>query len=264
MRLFHALFWAALAVAVVVGSAHTALMQWWATPIILQAETFEDQKTITGTVTEGNHAHDHATSEPHTHAVAAEGEEGGWAPRDGVERTFWTWVATVLHALALALLGLVALTVRTHLRGPVSSRLFAALGLATAGYISLHLWPSLGLHAEIPGMDAAYLEGRQAWWVLAVASASAACGAIALGRSAWRWAAAAALLALPFAVGVPQLAGDPLAGFSGQAQTALRTLGADFVRVTHMLAVVFWLGLGAACAWAFQRWVQPVLATSIR
>lgn len=262
MRLFQSLFWAALVVALVVGSAHTALTQWWATPIILQAETYEDQKAVAGSSAEDDHMH--ATAEPHTHAVAAEGEGAEWVPQDGAERTFWTWAATVLHALAMALLGLVALSVRTHLRGPTSSRLFVALGLAAAGFISLHLWPSLGLHAEIPGMDAAYLEGRQAWWVLAVASASAACGAIALGRSAWRWAAAAALLALPFVVGAPQLAGDPLGGFSGQAQTTLRMLGIEFVRVTHMLAVVFWLGLGAACAWAFERWVQPVLANSVR
>ncbi len=263
MRLFQTLFWAALTVALVVGSAHTVLMQWWATPIILEAETFEDQKITIGTLAEDGHAHDHATPEAHTHAVAAEGNDAVWTPQDGVERTFWTWAATVLHALAMALLGLVALSVRTHLRGPASSRLLLALGLATAGFVSLHLWPALGLHAEIPGMDAAYLQGRQAWWALAVASASAACAAIALGRGAWRWGVAAALLALPFVVGAPQLAGDPLAGFSGQAQTALRALGAEFVLVTHTLAVVFWLGLGAACAWAFQRWVQPVLITSV-
>lgn len=263
MRLFQTLFWAALAVAMVVGSAHTVLTQWWATPIILQAETFEDQKTVTGSVADDGHAHDHATSESHTHAVAAEGAEAEWAPQDGAERTFWTWAATVLHALAMALLGLVTLSVRTHLRGPASSWLSLALGLAAAGFVSLHLWPALGLHAEIPGMDAAYLEGRQLWWALAVASSAAACAAVALGRGVWRWVVAAALLALPFVVGAPQLAGDPLAGFSGQAQTALRALETDFVRVTHLLAVAFWLGLGAACAWAFQRWVQPVLTTSL-
>lgn len=270
MKLFNRLIWAALAVALAVGTLQTVLHQLWAVPLILQAERFEDQKAAPAQAHTHDAGHDHAQAQEqqaHEHAH----DENGWAPADGAERTFWTWVANVLHGFGLALLALVALTAWVWRRGsgPTSSVRATpvwslALGVAAAGFLSLHLWPALGLHAEIPGMDAADLGARQRWWLLAVTSAAAACACVAFARGRWRWAAAAALLALPFAVGAPQLQADPLAGFGPEAQAVLRPLGQQFVAVTHGIAASLWVSMGVACAGAFTRWLGPLVAPAGR
>ncbi|MGQ0711246.1 MAG: CbtA family protein [Rhodoferax sp.] len=285
--IFQRLIWAALASALLVASAQTALQQWQTVPIILAAEVFEDQKVEApapaqeqGALAQAQapgQAHEHGAQAPaHEHGAMAAAapaqaeaeaahEHGGdeeWAPADGLERTFWTWVANVLHAFAMALLLFAALGVSV-LRGSQRPMWLLAAGAAAAGWLSLHLWPALGLHAEIPGMDAAPLGARQTWWALAVASSAAACAALAWMRPAWRWLVAAALLALPFAVGAPHLGADPLAGFSGEAQAQLRLLGQQFVVATHILAVTFWACMGLVGGWTFARWVRPALLAQL-
>lgn len=255
MKLFQRLVWVALALALALGSVQTLLQQHWAVPIILKAETFEDQKA------EPEHVHALAQADAHDHHAAGEPE---WVPQDGAERTLWTWVANVLHVFALALLAQVVLAAWVARHGRASSVLRLGAGLAVAGWLSLHLWPALGLPAEIPGMDAARLGSRQGWWLLAVAGAGSACAMLAFGRGAWRWLAAAAALALPFAVGAPHIAADPLAGFSPDAQALLRELGARFVVVTHALAASLWLMLGLAGSQAFVRWVQPLIVGQVQ
>lgn len=258
MRLFNRLIWAALAVALAVGTLQTALHQLWAVPLLLQAETFEDQKAAPAPAHTADAGPDHALAHAH--------DEATWAPADGTERTFWTWIANVLHGFGLALLALVALAAWVWRRaaGPSPSARATpvwalALGVATAGFLSLHLWPALGLHAEIPGMDAADLGARQRWWLLAVLSAAAACACVAFARGRWRWATAVLLLALPFAVGAPHLQADALAGFGPEAQAVLRPLAVQFGVVTHGIAASLWLSLGVACAGVFSRWLQPLL-----
>jgi predicted cobalt transporter CbtA len=108
-------------------------------------------------------------------------------------------------------------------------------------------------------LDAARLGSRQGWWVLAAASAALACGSLAMLRNPWRWAAAAAWLAVPYVVGAPHITADPLAGFSGEAQATLRQLGTQFIWATTWVSLSFWLSLGVAGGLAFQRWVRPAL-----
>lgn len=250
MKLFQRLIWAALAVALLVGSLQTLVQHTWAVPIILKAETFEDQK-----LSPPEAAHDHAA---HAHDPAQPAAEA-WAPENGAERSFWNWVANVLHGFGMALLALVVLSLWVGRRSADTPRWALALGVAAAGFLSLHLWPALGLPAEIPGMDAARLGSRQGWWLLAAGGAAVACGALAFGWGAWRWAAAVAGLAMPFVVGAPHIVADPLAGFGPEAQQVLRDLGRQFVWVTHAIAVSFWLSLGVVSVWAFTRWVRGAL-----
>lgn len=256
--IFQRLIWAALACALLVGSVHTALQQWQAVPIILAAEVYEDQK-----VEMPAHDHDTLAAAPAQAEAAHEHvHDEEWVPADGWERTFWTWVASVLHAFAMALLLFAAMAVSV-LRGSQRPVWVLAAGAAAAGWLSLHLWPSLGLHAEVPGMDAAPLGARQAWWALAVASSAGACAALAWMRSSWRWLLAVVLLAVPYAVGAPQLGTDPLAGFGPDAQAQLRLLGQQFVVVTHLLALAFWACMGLAGGWTFARWVRPALQAQL-
>ena len=179
-------------------------------------------------------------------------------PAEGAERIFWTWTANALHAFSMALLVFAVMGVCVW-RGTAVRSLQMGLLVAAAGWLSFHFWPSLGLPAEIPGMDAARLGSRQGWWVLAAVSAGLACGLLAGWRSPLRWAAAAAWLALPFVVGAPHTTADPLAGFSGDAQAQLRELGTQFVWATTWVSLSFWVSMGLVCGAAFQRWLRPVL-----
>ena len=257
--IFQRLIWAALAVAVLVGSLQSGVQQLQAVPIILAAEVFEGQKVeapepAAAPAPAAATAHTHADGAAHDHGEA--GKE--WAPADGLERVFWTWVANVLHAFSMALLVFVVMGLSLA-RGSNMRSLSLAAWVAAAGWLSFHFWPSLGLHAEIPGMDAARLGSRQGWWVLAAGSAALACVSLAMLRSPLRWAAAAAWLALPYVVGAPHITGDPLAGFSGEAQAALRQLGTQFIWATTWVSLSFWLSMGVAGGLAFQRWVRPAL-----
>jgi len=252
MALFQRLIWSALLVAVLVGSGQCALQQWQAVPIIVAAEVFEGQKVEpVETVAVHEHAHGHSHDEP------------DWAPADGLERTAWTWVANVLHAFSLALLVLAAMGLWVWRQGVSPAPLRLAMVIAAVGWISLHLWPSLGLPAEVPGMDAAPLGSRQGWWVLAAVCSGLACASLALLRTPWRWPAAAALLALPFVWGAPHLAGDPLAGFGAQAQASLRHLNEQFRWVTAWMSLALWTSLGLACGLVFARCLQPTLVEAL-
>lgn len=246
------LIWVALGAALLVGSVQTVLLQWQAAPIFLAAEAFEDQKAAP--------AYAHA-AESVAHEDGGRDAAPDWAPGGGVERTAWTWVAHVLHGFSMALLVCVVMCLWVWRRGAPARPLLLGLSVAAAGWLSLHLWPSLGLPAGIAGMDAARLGSRQGWWVLAAASAALACATAAFGRQPWRWLIAIAWLALPYGVGVPALEADPLAGFGTDAQLQLRLLGEQFVAVTRWMSVSLWLSLGLSCGWLFRRWLQtPLLA----
>lgn len=256
--IFSRLIWAALATALLVGTVQSGVQQWQAVPIVLAAEAYEGQKAEVpaAPVAAAPHAHAEGVAPAHAHEHGAADE---WAPAEGAERLFWTWTANVLHAFSMALLVLAVMGVCLW-RGASQRSLPLALLVALAGWLSFHFWPSLGLPAEIPGMDAARLGSRQGWWVLAASSAGLACASVADWRSPLRWAAAAAWLALPFVVGAPHITADPLAGFSGAAQAQLRELGAQFVWATTWVSLSFWACIGLTCGVAFERWLRPALA----
>ena len=256
--IFQRLIWAALATAVVVGSVQTGVQRWQAAPLILAAEVYEEQKAeapapAAPVAAPAAHAHAEGTA-PHEHGTAKE-----WEPENGAERIGWTWVANILHALSMALLLFAVMGIWLYRRGGAVASLSLAGLVAAAGWLSFHFWPSLGLHAEVPGMEAAPLQARQAWWVLAVASAAGACAVAGFARASWRWLVAAALLALPFVVGAPKLQGDALAGFGPEAHAALEQLGTQFIWATTWVSLSFWVCLGLVGGLAFQRWVRPAL-----
>ena len=258
--IFQRLIWAALATAVVVGSVQTGVQRWQAAPLILAAEMYEAQKAeAPEPVAAATHVHADAAA-PHEHGHAHEHNVAKeWEPENGFERIGWTWVANSLHAFSMALLVFAVMGVWLYRRGASVGSLALAAWVTAAGFVSLHLWPSLGMPAEVPGVEAAPLHARQVWWVLAVGSAAGACAVAGFVRASWRWLVAAALLALPFVVGAPQLQGDTLAGFDPEAHAALSQLGTQFIWATTWVALSFWASMGVVGGLAFQRWVRPSL-----
>lgn len=251
--LFRRLIWCALGIAVLLGSVQSVLQQLQTVPLILAAEVFEEAPPAPVALVPHLHAGDAGGAPAHSHDAEA------WSPAEGLERQGWTWVANVLHAFSMALLALAALTAWAWRRSTPTPPMHTALALAASGWIALHFWPSLGLHAELPGMEAAALGARQGWWLLAVLSSVLACAFVFAGRHVARFAVAIALLALPFVVGAPHHAGDALAAFSGPAHAQMQSLAQQFFWATTWLSISFWGLMGLLGALAFQRWLAPLL-----
>lgn len=249
--LFQRLIWCALAAALFVGSVQFVVQRWQAVPIILAAEVFESQKaaTVAGV------AHEHAAGAENEHHHDAT----AWEPAAGAERSTWTWVANVLHAFSMALLVFVVMALWAWKRGNATAPLRVAAVVAAAGWLSLHLWPSLGLPAEVPGVEAAPLRARQAWWLLAVVCSASACATLGFASAGWRWLVAAVLLTVPFVVGAPELTRDALDGYNSEAHARLLKLGHDFIWATTWVSLSFWFAMAAAAGPLFARWLKPPL-----
>lgn len=249
--LLRRLVWLAFAVAFVAGTVQFVVQQWQAMSIIVAAESLEEQKEGSG----DQKAHQPSGS-AHEHRQPAEAE---WRPRAGLERAAWAWVANVMMAFGLALLFLCVLAFWTTFHGVSLHPQRLAWAVGAAGFISLYLWPTLGLPAEIPGMDAARLGSRQGWWLLAAGSAGIACLIVAASRRSSRWPLAILVLAVPYLFKPPELSGPLSAGFSPESTLRLQELARQFSIASATAAVIQWCILTALCGWAFHRAILPLL-----
>jgi cobalt transporter subunit CbtA len=156
------LFLASFVSAIVVGSVGTGLQYVRVVPLILESEAFES----TG-------------GDPNNGTTAAENTSGDdeWAPADGAERGFYTWVSNLLVSLSFSLI-LVAICTMDNMRVDFRS----GLTRGVAGWTICMALPCIGLSPELPGMAAADLSDRQWWWLYAVCFAAAGF-AVALAAS---------------------------------------------------------------------------------
>jgi cobalt transporter subunit CbtA len=228
------LFAAALLAALCAGLVTAGLQHFRVTPLILHAETFEG---------EGGHSHgeaavaadhEHAAGTPeHEHdavaTAAAEPEE--WAPQDGFERTAYTSLATVLAAAGFALV-IGAVSMFANIPITFGNGFFWGV----AGFVTFALAPAYGLPPELPGMPAADLFARQAWWIGTALATGAAFILLAKTRASWAIAVAIALVAVPHIIGAPAAPDEPSA--------VPAHLATEFAAVTLGTALVFWLLLG--------------------
>jgi cobalt transporter subunit CbtA len=247
--LFRRVFLCALLVGVCGGLLHSIVQRFQVVPIIAAAEVFESR------LAPAPRAHDHAPGgAPHAH------ESEAWEPEPGLERTFWTVVANLLASVGFALLLIPAFAAwdRTRPSGHGAS-VRNGLLWGVAGWICVYAWPALGLPPELPGEASAPLAARQAWWVLAVASAVAGLSVLCLVRHWWR-VFGVALLALPFVIGAPHADGAAFGAFDADAAKQMATLKARFLVATAIAGGVHWLALGALSGGAIQRWLRPLLA----
>ena len=175
----------------IAGLGMTVAQSFTTVPLILKAETFEGQSEAEAPAA----AHEHATEIPaHSH-----GDEEGWAPEDGFERTAFTAAANIVTGIGFALL-LIAVS---ELFGGIRDwRQGVYWGLAAFAVFTLA--PGLGLPPELPAMPAADLGARQVWWIGTVVAAGVALWLLFYQRSLLGVLAAFALLVVPHIIGAPQ------------------------------------------------------------
>ncbi len=224
----------AAAAGVAAGILTAVIQHMTTTPIIIEAEKYEG----------GAPAHEHSAAiGPDAAAVLAthgETADAGWQPADGIERTFFTSLATTVIGVGfgLALLGAMSLA-----GVPINARNGLAFGIA--GFMAASLAPALGLPPEIPGSGAAALEVRQLWWFFAVAATALGIAGLLLTKTTWMQIGGVVLIALPHLVGAPQ----PLAYVS----TAPAELAGHFVAASLAVTAIFWAVLGYASGGFYER-----------
>lgn len=251
--LFRRIVLCALLVGALAGLLVSAVQHWQAIPIIAAAEVFEGSAAAVDPVAASVHEHGHAHGDAHVH------EQAAWEPEDGAERHVWTAIANVLTATGFGLILIAAITTWERRRGRPLASVRTGLVWGAAGWICAFALPALGLPPELPGSVAAPLGDRQAWWLLAAASGAAGLALLAFVRGPLR-GLGVAVLALPFAVGAPHLAGGPFAGYAAEIARQMEALAGPFAIATAFATAVQWLALGSLSGWAVARWVRPALA----
>jgi cobalt transporter subunit CbtA len=206
---------AAILAGIAAGLVMSAIQHWRVTPLILQAEAYEEAH---------HHHHD---------------EEEAWMPADGVERTAFTVLFNVLTGVAFAFIAAAAALIT---RLPLTPQTGLMWGLA--GFATFMLAPSAGLPPQLPGMPGGDLASAQLWWWSAVAATAGGIGLIALTRHmAWK-AAAIGLIALPHLIGAPQATGD---------SAVPAGLANAFAANVIIVSAVFWIVLGITLGYLLTR-----------
>jgi cobalt transporter subunit CbtA len=204
-------------------------------PLILQAEAFESASV--------GHAHagEPAGTDAHSH------DQSAWAPQDGWERTTFTLLTSMLAGAGFSAL----LTGASFLLGlPITKRTGLMWGLC--GFAAVSLAPAAGLPPELPGMPAAALGIRQAWWVLAITCTAAALWLFAVRREWWAAVVALALVLAPHVIGAPV------------APAHETKVGAILIQtfVANSLAIncVFWVALGVMLGHVLEKFEEEAKA----
>ncbi|MCZ6743293.1 MAG: CbtA family protein [Alphaproteobacteria bacterium] len=222
------------------GLFAAAIQISWITPIIQEAEIYESAEAPTG-------APDPA-SRPGTSGAPfvlpatqrLEGDEGAWAPEDGIERTLFTMLANVLTGVGFGLILVAAVTLSGRHVDPGRGVLW---GLA--GFAVFALAPALGLPPELPGMVAADLGSRQTWWIGTVISTAGGLALIVFARHRLLKGLGVALLLAPHAVGAPHPG-----QFGGKVPGEL---AAEFAVASLFTAALFWTALGGIAGYFHRK-----------
>ncbi len=214
---------AAALAGIISGLLLTAVQSLRVIPILRQAELYEVQSSVEQTPTD---------------EVPRSGQDTAWEPTDGWHRSTVTALTNIALATGFALL----LGVAMSLRGEISGTYGAMWGIA--GYAAFFIAPALDLPPEIPGAAAADVTDRQWWWTMVAVPSGLGLWLIAFARRGWARLFGVALLACP------HLLHAPLPEIQGRAPAELAQ---DFVCATYAANVVFWLVLGSALGFFYNK-----------
>jgi len=222
--MFRQIFLTALIAGAVAGLLTAGVQRLRLIPLIERAEVYED-----------------AAAQQSGHALegmaAAE-----WEP-EGLERAAYTVLADLLAGIGFALMLTGAMAI-AGLRGHAIDWRRGLLWGA-AGFLAFALAPALGLPPEPPGMEAAALAARQAWWLATALATAIGLALIVFVPQIWSRVAGAALVLLPHLIGAPQ-------GPEG-ASAVPAAIATQFVVASLATTALFWLVLGGVSGWLYRR-----------
>lgn len=211
------------------GLVGWGLHMFGTTPLILEAEVYENAAPAPAEPTVATDGHDHQ------HDAEA------WAPADGWERNAYSLGAQLITGVGFAFL----LTAAIVFFGKGADwRRGLLWGLA--GFACFTLAPSIGLPPELPGTEAAPLVERQLWWIGTVIATAGGLFAAAKLRNVYGYAIAVVLIAAPHVIGAPHP--------ETPGGLAPEELEHKFILVAIASSLVFWLVLGALTGAFFKRY----------
>ncbi|KAF3981463.1 MAG: hypothetical protein HFP81_09295 [Methylococcales symbiont of Hymedesmia sp. n. MRB-2018] len=230
---FRNLIFSAFALAIIAGTILSIYQAFFITPIIVAAEVYEVVESVT-----------------HVGHALAETIEA-WSPDDGRERHSWNFVSNFLLSFAFALILLSAMSLKA------SFGLLEGGFWGVAAYLSVFASPALGLPPELPGMEAAYLESRQVWWLFTV---------FVTTLSLWLMAYQAIvhkvigllLIISPHVIGAPQPEMHGFVNSSPQAIEALTLLWHQFIVQTSIANLLLWLMIGLGAGFIVDKYIHPL------
>ena len=224
---FRNLVLSAFTIAIVAGLFLSAYQASAITPIILESEIYEVFEAVT------------------------EGSLEAWSPEDGAERSGFSLIANFLVCFAYALLLMSAMATRKNLT--VSQGVF----WGSCAYLSIFVAPAIGLAPEIPGMEAAHLEGRQAWWLLTVIFTALGLWSLAFKATPFK-IFACLLILTPHLIGAPQPEHHGFVNQKPEAVMALTDLWHQFIIQTSIANGLLWLIIGSLSAFLTLKFIFPL------
>ena len=126
-----------------------------------------------------------------------------------------------------------------------------------AAYLSVFVAPALGLPPEIPGMEAAHLEGRQTWWLVTVLSTAVALWLIAFKPNMFK-GIGILLIITPHLIGAPQPEVHGFANTNPEAVSELTRLWHTFIVQTSLANGLLWLIIGGLAAFLTDKFIHPL------
>jgi len=226
------MFLTALIAGCLAGMFVFAIQSFKLTPLILEAEVYEDADAVKKEAAEKTSAA--AMGMPmHQH------EEEAWEPANGFERNAYRFIADLGVGVGFALILVGAFSLHGD---PMDMKRGVLWGLA--GFTIFSLAPGFGLPPELPATMAAALTERQVWWISTALATAFGLYAIVFGRSNAFKAAGLVMMVLPHLIGAPK---PPLGG------VVPTELNAEFAAASLATMAMFWVVLGALCGALYGR-----------
>jgi cobalt transporter subunit CbtA len=258
--IFSRIIYSSIVIGLVAGMLLTSLQIAGLKQIIVEAERFE-ASAVEAPAGHGNSAHEHSG---HEHSDDGHADAGYiydiWALTQGLERAAYSFLANALASAGFAAI-MLALMNQFQLarKDEISWGQGSLWGLA--GFATLFLAPAIGLPPEIPGAVSAALEHRQLWWALAVFSVAIGLGIFAFAGVRFK-ALGVLFLMIPYIVGAPQVDLPMFQHADPSVTQALINLHQQFVVISTVVNLIFWLSLGLCCRFAFNRWFRGLAASA--
>jgi cobalt transporter subunit CbtA len=241
------ILFACLVAGILAGLAASVTQHFTTTPLILEAEVYEQDVANQTRDSSNKDGAEQALLIPassHAHASdSAEQEE--WVPGDGLERTFYSSISTIVTAFGFALMLLSAMILG---RAVINVR--TGLAWAAAAFVAVGLAPGLGLNPELPGSAAADLGARQIWWIGTAMATAAGIWLCLRVSSALAIASGIVLIVLPHIIGAPQP--------QELASKVPSELAGHFASASLAVQAVIWAIVGTIAGYVWQRTGQRV------